>query len=226
MRSQTLFRILLVILVLVFAVLAFRSIMRPEKFKMVYTERHNEIRNRLITIRAAQQVYKMEHKDFAKDIDELYDFVQNGTVTIVKISGSIPEGMSEAEAFQKGLITKTEIKYPASKRVLEMDANVREANLKNFHRIPGTDGKKFEIQTSTIKGATYEIGVYRIDVPLDDILANMERAISPEGANVFTRFYNYIMYTGLEDETQYRKLYNPMFMGSLTEASTSGSWEI
>ena len=114
MKSQTLFRILLVILVLVLAVLAFRSIMRPEKFKMVYTERHNEIRNRLITIRAAQQIYKLEHKKFADNIDDLYEFVQNGTVTIVKISGSIPEGMTETEAFEKGLITKNEIKSPAS----------------------------------------------------------------------------------------------------------------
>ena len=222
MKVQTIFRILLIVIVLVLSILAFRSIMRPEKFKMVYTERETEIRNRLTTLRAAQQVYKIENKTYADNIDKLVDFVKNGTVTIVKINGSIPEGMSEADAFTKGFITKTEEKYPASKRILEIDENVKEINLKNFQFIPENDGKKFTIQTATIHNS---FQVYRIDVSLDEVLANMDRSITPEEANFITKGYNYIIYNGLEKEKQYRNLYKPMWMGSLTEAVTTGSWE-
>ncbi len=225
MKVQTLFRILLVIIALVLSVLAFRSIMRPEKFKMVYNERHSEIKNRLITLRTAQQIYKLENKRFADNIDDLVEFVNNGSITIVKLSGSIPEGMSETEAFKKGFITKAESKYPASKKILETDPNVKPANLKNFQFIPDTDGKKFTIQTNTIKSSTYEIDVYKVEVPLDDVLANMQKSVSPEGSGAFRKTLNYIMYNNLENETQYKNLYKPMWVGSLTEASTTGSWE-
>lgn len=225
MKVQTLFRILLVIIALVLSVLAFRSIMRPEKFKMVYNERQTEIKNRLITLRAAQQVYKLENKKFSNNIDELVKFVESGAITIVKLSGSIPEGMSEAEAFKKGFINKTEAKYPASKKILESDPNIKPAFLKNFQFIPENNGKKFSIETNTISTSTYSIDVYRVDVPLDDVLANMQQSVSPEGSGSFRRFLNFILYKGLESETQYRNLYKPMWLGSLTEASTTGSWE-
>lgn len=225
MKVQTLFRILLVIIALVLSVLAFRSIMRPEKFKLVYNERQTEIKNRLITLRTAQQIYKLENKRFADNIDELAEFANNGSITIVKISGSIPEGMSEADAFKKGFITKIESKYPASKKIIETDPNVKPSYLKTFQFIPETDGKKFTIQTNTIKSSTYEIDVYRVEVPLDDVLANMQKSISPEGSGPFKKTLNYIMYNNLENEMQYKNLYKPMWVGSLTEASTTGSWE-
>lgn len=222
MKVQTIFRILLVIIVLILSVLAFRSIMRPEKFKLIYSERETEIRNRLITIRAAQQVYKLEHKKYADNIDDLVQFVKNGTITIVKLNGSIPEGMSEKDAFAKGFITKTEEKYPASKKIREIDQNVKEANLKNFQFIPENNGKKFEIQVATIQN-TFQ--VYRIDVPLDAILANMQRSISPKNTNFITKGINFIFYNNLENEKQYKNLYKPMWLGSLSEAITTGSWE-
>ena len=193
MKVQTIFRIFLVIIVLVLSVMAFRSIMRPEKFKMVYTEREKEIRNRLTTIRAAQQVYKLENKKYAENIDDLVKFIKDGNITIVKISGSIPEGMSEKDAF-----------------------------LKNFQFIPENNGKKFEIQTAKIQN---DFQVYRIDVPLDNILANMQRSISPKNTNFITKGINAILYNGLEQEKQYKNLYKPMWLGSLTEAVTTGSWE-
>jgi hypothetical protein len=53
----------------------------------------------------------------------------------------------------------------------------------------------------------------------------MDRSITPEESNFITKGYNYIIYNGLEKEKQYRNLYKPMWMGSLTEAVTTGSWE-
>lgn len=218
------FQILLIIAAVFLAVLAFRSIMRPEKYKMVYEIRKEEIRNRLTTVRAVQAVYKNENKTYCGDIDSLADFAKNGTVSIVKNIGNIPEGMSEDAAFKAGLLRKETEKVKASEKIIETDP--ASANfLKDFQYIPHGEGKTFTIEKGSIASRTYEIPVYRIDVPLDDVLINMEENITPKNSNIFTRFINYILYDGLAEEEQYKVLYQPMWLGSLTEASTSGSWE-
>ena len=53
----------------------------------------------------------------------------------------------------------------------------------------------------------------------------MDRSIQPENANVFVKLWNKLFYTGLAEETQYKSQYKDIWMGSLTEASTTGSWE-
>ncbi|MEG1555572.1 MAG: hypothetical protein RR356_02460 [Bacteroidales bacterium] len=225
MKTKTLFRILLIIVVLVLSILVLRSILRPEKFKLIYEERRDIIKERLMTIRAVEAVYKNEFKTYCSNIDSLVDFVQNGHVNVIKNVGEIPEGMTEADALKKGILKKETVAVPAKDRILETDANLNIESFKDFQYIPMADGKKFTIQTGSIASKTYEIPVYCIDVPLDDILANIDKSITPKNTNVFTRFFNYIFYHGLANEVQYRVQYGNITMGSLTEASTSGNWE-
>ncbi|MCQ2285840.1 MAG: hypothetical protein MJZ76_03065 [Bacteroidales bacterium] len=222
MKAKTLFRILLVILVVFFSILAMRCIMRPERFKTVYELRHDAIATRLSAIRSIQTVYKNENKKFASSVDELVDFVENGHITIIKNIGEIPEDMTEEQAFKAGLLKKQEVIIPAKNKILELDPNI---NMKDFQYIPFADKKKFSIDTASISSATYSIPVYRIDVPIDDILVNMDRSIQPENANIFQKLWNKLFYSGLAEETQYKSQYKDMWMGSLTEASTTGSWE-
>lgn len=218
---KTAFRVLLIIAAIFIGLLVFRSIMRPEKYKTVYETRKNEIRDRLVTLRAAQAVYKNEFKTYASDIDSLVDFVQNGHVTIVKNVGNIPENMTEEAAFKAGLIRRETTEVPAKEKILELDPNVV-YHLDDFQYIPFNKGKKFTIQTGSIASRTYEIPVYRIDVPIEDILASMDESITPKNANFLKRFFNYIIYNNLDEENY---VYPPIHMGSLTEANTSGSWE-
>jgi hypothetical protein len=76
-----------------------------------------------------------------------------------------------------------------------------------------------------LSSKTYEIPVYRIDVPIEDILANLDRTISPKESNLFTKMLNALFYNGLAEETQYMSQYKPMWLGSLTDSGMSGSWE-
>jgi hypothetical protein len=226
MKVKTLFNILLVVVALGLALLATRSILRPEKYKLTYSQRAEEIKVRLITIRAVQTVYRNEFKKFAGDIDSLVMFVNSGVVQIIKTSGDIPDDMTEEAAFKAGLIKKVVETIPAKDKIMEADpTNVNAESLKNFAQIPYCDGKKFEIQLGKISSKTYEIPVYRIDVPLDDILANLDKTISPKDANLFSKIFNKIFYNGLANETQFREQYKSMWLGSLNDASTSGSWE-
>lgn len=225
MKIKTLFNIFLVIAALGLALLAFRSIMRPEKFKLVYNQRHEEIKTRLITVRAIQAIYRNEFKKYAENMDELVAFVNEGNVHIEKMSGEIPEGMNELDAFKKGLIKKTVETVPAKEKIMESDPNLTEENFKNFALIPESGGKKFEIQLGKLSSKTYEIPVYRVDVSVDDVLVNMEKTITSTNSSGFAKLLDRVLYNNLAAENQYKILYKPMWLGSLNDASTSGSWE-
>jgi len=225
MKVKTLFNILLIIVALFLAILATRSVLRPEKYKSVYQQRAEEVRTRLTTIRTIQTVYRNEFKKFAGDIDTLVNFVNHGVVQIVKTTGEIPEDMSEEAAFKAGYIKKVVEAIPAKDKIFETDSKLTSENLKNFEYIPYSDGKKFEIQLGKVKSGKTEIPVYRIDVSLDDILVHLDKTISPRSANTYNKLFNKIFYSGLAEETQYKVLYQPIWLGSLTDASTSGSWE-
>ncbi len=223
--AKVLFRCLMVVVVLVLAIMVMRSIMRPEKFRTVYNERCELIKEKLITIRDIQAVYKNESKKYFADADSLADYALNGTVSIIKNVGDIPEGMNEKDALKAGLLRKETVEISTMEKVMETDATRKPENFNNLQYVLHNGGPKFNIQTGSIASKTYEIPVYMIVVPLDDILADMDKAITPDNASPFKKFINKIFYNGLSEETQYRSQYKDMVMGSLTEASTSGNWE-
>lgn len=225
MKTRTLISTLLVILVVILAIFAARSIMRPEKFRQTYEDRKAANVTNLKTIRCAQTIYKNVYKKYASDIDSLVDFVNNGQVEVEKTVGNFPDTMSQEQAFKLGLIQKKVVKIPAIDKMLELDPNLTKENYKNFQYIPYSDKEKYEIQTGSIASKTYEIPVYRIDVSEDQILVNMDRSITPENAGVLSKFWNKIFYNKLAEEDQYKAQYGDIYMGSLTEASTAGSWE-
>ena len=226
MKIRRLVAIFLAIVVVILAIFAARSIMRPEKFKTVYEFRKEANVQNLLAIRSAQAVYKNVHKVYADDIDKLVDFVNNGTVQIEKNVGDFPDTMSEAQAFKLGLIHKEIVEVPAIEKIMDIDHKIPKESFKNFQYIPFSNKeKKYEIQTDSLSSKTYTIPVYRIEVGLDDLLYNMEKSITPEGSGPLTRLWNKIFYNNLANENQYRSQYEGIYMGSLTEASTAGSWE-
>lgn len=226
MKVQSLFRIVLVIIILFLSFMIYRSIMRPGKFRSVYEQREDRIVECLEIIRNAQNVYKQETGKVSGDIDELYDFVQNGTITVeqTKMLKEVPKNMSEEDAFAKGYLEKIIVKIPAKKRMMENDKNLVESSLKNFNYIAET-GNKFKIDTASVESAGVIIPVYRIYLTVDDILANMQQTITPENSSAILKFWNGLLYRGLEEETQYRVQYRDIWMGALDNASVSGSWE-
>ena len=226
MKVQSLFRIVLVIIILFLTFMIFRSIMRPGKFKSVYEQREDRIVECLEIIRNAQNVYKQETGKVSGDIDELYDFVQNGTITVeqTKMLKEVPKNMSEEDAFAQGYLEKSVVKIPAKRRMMENDKNLVESSLKNFNYIAET-GNKFKIDTASVESAGVIIPVYRIYLTVDDILANMQQTIIPENSSAIAKFWNKLLYSGLEEETQYRVQYRDIWMGALDNAFVSGSWE-
>ena len=70
MKIRRLLIVLMAIVVVILAIFAARSIMRPEKFKTVYEIRKEANVQNLLAIRSAQAVYKNVHKVYADDIDK------------------------------------------------------------------------------------------------------------------------------------------------------------
>ena len=136
MKTRTLISTLLVILVVILAIFAARSIMRPEKFRQTYEDRKAANVTNLKTIRCAQTIYKNVYKKYASDIDSLVDFVKNGQVEVEKTVGNFPDTMSQEQAFKLGLIQKKVVKIPAIDKMLELDPNLTKENYKNFQYIP------------------------------------------------------------------------------------------
>lgn len=225
MKTRKLLCLLLVIVVVFLAIFAARSIMRPEKFRLVYENRKTANVTNLLTVRCAQTIYKNVYKHYASSMDSLVDFVNNGTVLVEKNVGHFPDSMSQEEAFKLGLIKKQVVEIPAIEKMLELDANLTRENFKHFQYIPFTNKKQYEIQTASIASKTYEIPVYKIEVPLDDILVNMDKSISPENTGFFKKIWNKVFFNNLDKDEQYKSQYSDIYMGSLTEASTAGSWE-
>ncbi len=226
MKFRRLFAFLMGIVVIILAVFAARSIMRPEKFKTVYQLRKEANVQNLLAIRSAQAVYKNVNKSYASNIDDLFDFVKNGTVQIEKNVGNFPDTMSEAEAFKLGLIHKEIVNVPAIEKILDIDHNLTVDNFKHFQYIPFSNKEnKYSIQVDSLSSKTYTIPVYKIEVSLDEMLVNMGKSITPEDAGFFSKLWNKIFYNDLAEENQYRTQYDGLTMGSLTEASTAGSWE-
>jgi hypothetical protein len=114
---------------------------------------------------------------------------------------------------------------PAKTRIVNSDTNVTDESLKNFQFIPHTYNKKFEIQLGEIYGKTYTVPVYRIEVPLEDILANIDQTIYNKTKGFWGVIFNKLFYNNLDIDTHYIANYPPMWLGSLTDANTSGSWE-
>lgn len=215
------FQVLLIVAALFLSLLVFRSIMRPEKLVMIYKERRDMNRDRLITLRTAQTVYRSEFKKFASDVDSLYHFVNHGTITVEKNIGEVPENMTEEQALAAGLLRKEIFKIPVSDKMTELDPNAK-VHFKDFHLIPFNHGKKYTIQTASLSSSTYEIPVYRIDIPGSDVMANIDESINPPNTGLLKRIFNGMIYNGLGD-IEWNS--GDIYMGSLTESSTAGSWE-
>ena len=214
---------ILILLICFFAIATVRSIMRPQKFKMIYDNRLALAKQRLITIRTIQNVYRNEFKKYATSVDTLVDFIEHGMITIVSNQGFIPEGMGEEEALKKGLIKREMIKVTAKSKVLDQDSTLV---LDNFQYVPLTNNKlKFVIKTASIKGKNFEVPTYCITVSKEDLLRTMDRDIHGNSHNSLVRLWNKIIYSNLSEETSEINKYKDVIMGSLTEAHTNGNWE-
>ena len=109
----------LIVAIVVLVLLIYRSVMRPQKFNVIYEGRKAEVVAKLKDIRVLQQFYKAEKGSYAKNFDQLRDFWNNGTMTVVVKEGNVPDSLTEAQALKMGIIKRDTVLVKAKDEMIK-----------------------------------------------------------------------------------------------------------
>ncbi len=91
----------------------YRSIVEVIEFTEAKRERDRLVIQGLKDIRTAQQGFRDAHGTYTNDINTLREFVQNGTIPMVRAIGQVPDTLTEAEAVEMGIVVRDTIPAPA-----------------------------------------------------------------------------------------------------------------
>ena len=152
--------------------------------------------DRLVMIREAQNAYQSVNREYAKDWDELMDFIQNGTFYII-------ERTEEVITLDYGADSSV-FHYDTLGTVPVIDSLFSSEkhpglDLQNLMIIPETDGKTFGLFTDKIEKSGVLVNVIEVR---DVFPANPIRNEKNEARNK-----------------------KPLRFGSRTDVTTAGNWE-
>lgn len=212
----------LILGIIVVSVLIYRSIMRPQKFNNIYEARKAEVVVKLKDIRSLQAYYKTEKGSYAQSFEQLRDFWNNGTMTVVVKEGNVPDTLTEAEALKMGIIKRDTVIVNAKTEMLK---TLPDLDIDKFDIIPFSDGERFHIAADTIKRSNIPVCVYEVRAEKKQYLKNLDN--DPRVKNAFM---GTLLYSGLQEEFlgpnfDFKDNIKDIILGSLTEPSTDGNWE-
>ena len=220
--KYTLLQVILITGIVVFAVLIYRSLMRPVKFNEVYEARKAAVIEKLKNIRDLQAYYKMEKGSYAQNAEQLRDFWNNGTMRIVIKEGYVPDTLTEAQAIQMKIVRRDTVVVSAKEEMLKTLPNL---DINTFDVIPYSNGEKFAMAADTITRGNIKVYVYEVKALKSQYLKNLD-----EDKLVTDVFLGNILYSDLQDQFlgpnyDYKENVIDLILGSLTEASTDGNWQ-
>ena len=212
----------LIVAIVVLVLLIYRSVMRPQKFNVIYEGRKAEVVAKLKDIRVLQQFYKAEKGSYAKNFDQLRDFWNNGTMTVVVKEGNVPDSLTEAQALKMGIIKRDTVLVKAKD---EMIKSLPDFDIEKFDVIPFSGGERFIMDADTITRANISVYVYEVRANKSQYLKNMDN--DPRVKNAFM---GTLLYSGLQEQFlgpnfDFKENVKDIVLGSLTEPSTDGNWE-
>jgi len=203
------------------AVMIFRSIMRPEKFKTIYEDRKAEVVLKLKDIRTLQAFYKAEKGSYANSFAQLRDFWENGKMTIVVKEGNVPDTLTESEALKLKIIRRDTVIVSAKEEMMRSLPNL---DIDRFDIVPYSKGERFTIAADTKMRANIPVYVYQVIALKKQYLKDLDNDTRIKGA------WGALLYSGLQEQFlgpnyDYRDNVKDVILGSLDEPSTDGNWE-
>ncbi len=214
-------QVVLVIGIVVLSVLIYRSLMRPEQYRIMAEQRRAVVIEKMKDIRTAQLAYKSVKGFYANDFDKLKDFLINGRMPIVVKTGNVPDTLTEAQALKKGIVKRDTIYVEASKEVFKDRKNL---DVKTIELIPFST-EKFQMSSDTINRGNIKVPVFVVTAPKDIFLKGIDNDPSLKEGGFFSRTMGKLLYNNLEKQFEKSTKYEDLIMGSLTEPSTDGNWE-
>jgi len=223
MRSpkHVILQVCLILGIVFLALMIFRSLMRPEKFKNIYEARKAEVVVKLKDIRTLQGFYKSEKGSYANTFEQLKDFWNNGKMTIVVKEGTVPDTLTEAEALKLKIIRRDTVIVDAKEEMMRSLPNL---DIDRFDIVPYSKGDRFFIAADTISRANISVYVYQVVAEKKQYLKDLDSDPRIKG------FWGTILYKGLQEQFlganfDFRDNITDVILGSLNEPSTDGNWE-
>ena len=205
-----------VVLVAVIALLAYLlwdSIMQPIRFQKKAEWRYGLTVQKLKDIRDAQVAYKSVYGAYTGSFDSLENFIQNGSLKIVKAIGNIPDSfydkyprkLAETKAIEAGIVKRDTVEVRCYDSLCKGNYNVSELRLGPIVNVP------FEMASDTIETSSKaKISVFEAKTPNDVYLQGLDRQ---EIVN-------------MNDEAKTIGKYPGLKVGSLVEFNNNaGNWE-
>jgi hypothetical protein len=203
---KTAIQIILGVLIVYLAYVAYQKIAEPIAFKDEQTKRYAETIQRLKDIRTAQLAYKDVNNKFTGSFDTLISFVKTGKFPVIRKIGEIPEDllgkMTEKEAISKGIIIRDTTFIPVIDSIFPDNYKID-----SIRYIPYSGGKVFTMGIGEVLTASsLKVKVFEAKAPSKYILKGMDQ-------QEIINLNDGLAYPGLK-------------VGSLTEANNAaGNWE-
>lgn len=124
--KKLIIQILLAGIIIFLGYKCYNSIMIPQRFTEIKSQRYEKIIQRLKDIRIAQDAYKGTFGKYAGSLDSLIYFIKYDSVKVVRSIGSLSDedlekGVTEAQAIKEGIIIRDTVKVGALENVFNKD---------------------------------------------------------------------------------------------------------
>jgi hypothetical protein len=153
------------VIALVVAALDFKSIKDPIDFGKERDKRYAQVIQRLKDIRQAQLSFRQAKGVYANDFDELFNFLKNDSLLVIKAIGVVPDTLTEQEALDLGIITRDTIYEPTYPNVYT-DAYLADRVfpfiLDSIAYVPFTNGVKFKMEAGSINRGKVSVPTFQV----------------------------------------------------------------
>lgn len=214
----------LILVAVVLSVMIYRSVMRPEKYRVVFESRKEVVVEKMKDIRTAQMAYKSTKGVYANDFSLLITFLTEGKMPIVVKTGTVPDDLTEKEAIQKGIVKRDTVYVDAFKEIFKDKPAFTISDAKKLDIIPFSEGQQFQMKSDTIEKGRIKVPVFEVIAPKTAYLKGIDAEIKASNKG-FSGLMNSILYSNLESQFEKNPKFFDLIMGSLNEPSTDGNWE-
>ena len=184
----------LLVISAILAYLIYDGVQQKIEFRDNAKERREVVQERLMHIVTAQKEFKNEKGRYAGNFEELLNFLNHDSLTIVKAIGNVPDTLTEKEAVEQGIVIRDTSLVPAFSIFAEGFA------IDSLKYVPFSDEKEFKIKSGVIEKNKVHVNVFEASTKLENV------------------------YRGLNTKNENVDLNDVLKVGSMTEPITSGNW--
>ena len=211
---KTVIQVVLLLAIVALSYLLWRSINNPIEFNKEKARREGATIQRLKDIRTAQLAFKSEYNRYTGDFDSLITFLKEGSFSVVRAVGSVPDSMieemgrrkAEIQALKDGLISRDTIRLSVKDSLFHPGYPID-----SMRFVPYTSGVKFDLGAGEIATASgVNVRVFQAKVPYNILLSGLDRQLV----------------INFSEEREIITGYPGLKVGSLVEATNNaGNWE-